>query len=295
MAVVSTYIDIFAFLRATTGLETASLIGNKGRLSSAVIAGATSLPVIPAITVSLNQFDQVTIFDGQNSEVVQVGAGMSSASTIPLLQPLSKGHAQYTTFCTDGASGSLADEIVNASAWIENICQQSLFQQTYTDETLDIPSMNASIDNQGTLVFAPRHFPVTAETGITIKSNNQDPIDYDASQVVLDTAKQVVSVPWLSVVGSSSSTWQSSPAYSRQQSLFLLVDYTAGWNPIPPDVHDAAILRTSAILARRQNTTGAVSITMGKRSQNWVVGGRAVNQMNEEAKNILTNNYIRRV
>lgn len=295
MGICSTYIDIFAFLRATTGLETASLTGNKGRLSSAVVAGAISLPIIPQLTVSLNMFDQITIFDGGNSEVCQVGADTPAGTSIPLLQPLQSNHAQYTTFCTDGVLGSLADMIVNASGWIEYVCQQSLFPQTYTNETLDIPSLSASIDNQGMLNFAPRHFPVTAETGITVKSNNQNTIDFDASQIIIDSAKQMVSVPWLSVVGSNTSTWQSAPPYSRQQNLFLLVDYTAGWNPIPPDIHDVAILRTSALLARRMNPSGAVDVVMGKRKQSFLTREGAVSQLTQEAEKILANNYIRRV
>lgn len=295
MGIVSTYIDIFAFLRATTGLETASLVGSKGRLSGAVVAGAMSLPIVPSLLQPLSMFDQITIFDSGNSEVVQVGADTSSGPSIPLLQPLQSNHAQYTAYCSDGVLGSLADAIVNASGWIEYVCQQSLFQQTYTNETLDIPSMSASLDNQGMLNFAPRHFPVLTETGITIKSNNQDSIDFDASQIIIDSAKQMVSVPWLSVVGSSTSTWQSAPPYSRQKNLFLLVDYTAGWNPIPPDVHDVAILRTSALLARRQNPTGAVDTTMGKRKMSFLTREGAVSQLTSEAEKILANNYIRRV
>src|SRR5262249_43925153 len=100
----STYIDIFAYLRATTGLETASLLGNRGRLSSAVVPGASTLPVTPTLLSPLNKFDQITIFDGLNSEVVQCGADTPSGASIQLLTPLEKGHAQYTTYCTDGGS-----------------------------------------------------------------------------------------------------------------------------------------------------------------------------------------------
>ncbi len=298
----STYIDCFQYLRATTGLETASLIGNKGRLSSAVIAGATSLPVTPNVLVALNAFDNLTIFDGQNSEQVQVGiAGAAQgSSSIPLLQPLQFAHAQYTTYCTDGTIGSLADEIVNASSWIEDQCQQSLFQQTYTNEILDIPSMAASIDNQGMLNFRPRHFPVTAVTALTIQSNQSDPIAYYQSQIILDTERQFVTVPWLSPLPSSGAgSWSlfSSPPYSRQQNLFLTITYTAGWNPIPGDIRDCAVLRTSAMLARRQNPAGAVTVKMGKRELSWHVSGKEVpdNLFNNEAKAIIFSNYKRKV
>src|SRR5260370_41993404 len=107
MTAVPTYIDCFQFMRATTGLEIASLLGNTGRLSSAVIAGATSLPVAPNTTVPRSQLDNLTIFDGPNSEQVMVGANIAANQpSIPLLQPLTFAHAQYVTYCTDGPSGT---------------------------------------------------------------------------------------------------------------------------------------------------------------------------------------------
>src|SRR5690242_16942111 len=135
------YIDCFIYQRSVTGLEKGSLIGNAGRLSSAIAAGVTSLPVIPTTSVALNQFDQITIFDGNLTEVVMVGANTQIGTTsIPLLQPTQNAHVQYTPYCTDGPMGSLADAIIEASNWIENLCQQTLFQQTYTGETLQLPS-----------------------------------------------------------------------------------------------------------------------------------------------------------
>src|SRR5262245_21877983 len=159
------YIDCFTYKRAVTGLETESLIGNIGRLTQAALVGDTSIHVGPSTTIALSQFDQLTIFDGSNSEVCMVGSGGANigASVIPLLQPLQFAHAAYTVYCTDGVMGSLADELIEASNWIENITQQNLYQQTYTNETLDIPGMRASIDNRGMLVFRPRDFPASPE------------------------------------------------------------------------------------------------------------------------------------
>lgn len=294
----STYIDCFTFLRATTGLETSSLLGSKGRLSSAVVAGATSLPVTPTLQAAINMFDQITIFDGPNSETVQCEANTTwGMSMIPLLQPLEKGHAQYTAYCTDGPLGSLADQIAAASSWIEDQAQQSLFQQAYT-ETLQLPSLSASIDNQGMLNFSPLHSPIQSDSAITVQSNVADPIIYDPSQVIIDSEKNMVSVPWLSPVGASSgNTWSaySSPPYSRQQNLFLQVTYIAGYNPIPRDINDCCILRASSILARRHNPDGAVDIQMGKRRLKFNAGQDIVNQLDQEAKNILLSNYKRKM
>lgn len=261
------YIDVFTYTRAVTGLEIDSLVGCKGRISSAVLKNGTSLPVAPNTSIALKQFDQVTVFDGLNTEVCMVGTDTNvGATSIPLLTGLQFDHAQWTTYCTDGTMGSLADELLEASQWIENITQQSLYQQSYTSETLDIPSMRASIDNRGMLVFRPRHFPISAESGITIQSSVLDPVTYDETQIIMNGAKQVVKVPWLlatSVSNNSNAAWGSPVDRSRGDNLFLLIDYTAGWSPLPGDIRDCAVLLTSEILARRQNPSGAVSIRLG--------------------------------
>lgn len=265
----NTYIDCFIYRRAVTGLESNSLLGNAGRLTSAVSAGDTNLQIGPATTVVLNQFDQVTIFDSDTSEVVVAASTVNVGSTsIPLLEPLQFDHAQYTVFCSDGVKGSLADAIVEASNWIENICQQTLFQQQYSAETLKLPTMRASINNRGNLVFRPRHFPVVSDSGIVIESNNSNPVSYDPSQIVLDGAKQVVTVPWLvSVSGSNDSAGGAALLFvpSRQDELFLDITYTAGYTPgsMPGDVRDVAVLLASEILGRRQNPTGANEIRLG--------------------------------
>lgn len=261
------YIDIYQYKRAVTGLETASLVGNIGRLTSITLAGATALAVGPATTVALSMFDQLTLFDGDSSEIVQVGTDTPIGSTsIPLLQPTQYAHPQYIAYCSDGILGSLADALVGASDWIENITQQSLFQQTYT-ETLILPTMRGSLDNRNNLVFRPRHFPVLADTGLIIKSNNADPVSYDASQIVLDGAKQVVTVPYLVNVASAQGAAQTlyGRPVSRTEKLFLTITYAAGYTPdqMPGDITDIATLFTSEIIARRQNPTGANQIQLG--------------------------------
>jgi hypothetical protein len=273
---VTAYIDAFTYKRAVTGLEIDSLLGNLGRLSSAVSKNGTSLPVTPNVSIALKQFDPVYIFDGLNSEVCMVASDTASGASIPLLTGLQFDHAQYTTYCTDGTMGSLGDELLEASNWVENITQQSLYQQTYTNETLDIPSMRASIDNRGMLVFRPRHFPISADSGITLESSVNDAIDYDAAQIILNGSKQVVKVPWLlatNVSNNSNAAWGTPVDSTRGSNLFLLASYTAGYATLPGDIRDCAVLLTSEILARRQNPSGAVSIRLGDK-QLQVTGAR---------------------
>src|SRR5689334_6799850 len=104
----NTYTDNLTYLKQPTGLVLTSYVGNTARLSGSVALGATSLPV-PATSVALSQYDAVYVFDGPNSEVLQVGAAgaVQGATSIPLQNPTAYAHAAGTPYCTDGTAGSL--------------------------------------------------------------------------------------------------------------------------------------------------------------------------------------------
>src|SRR6185312_6605476 len=163
------YLDCIQYARlAPTGLILSGYTGNMARIS-ACSAGASSLTV-PATTVALNQYDDLYLFDGSNTEVLQVGvAGAAQGVTsIPLLNPTAYAHSAGKAYCTDGTDGSLGEQIMTASQWIEDICHQSLWSSTYT-ETLRMPTMRASIDNQRSLNFRPRHSPVMSLASLTLE------------------------------------------------------------------------------------------------------------------------------
>lgn len=268
MATINTYTDPLAYIRSAAGLETNSLVGNLLRLSSSVSVGATSLPVTPTTTAQLKANDQITIFDQDLSEVVIVTADVATgASSIPVTA-ISNDHASLSIVCSDGVMGSLSDAIVRASNWIENICQQSLYQQSYSNETLLIPSMRGAFDNHHMLVIRPRHFPVEAATGLVIETNAMSPITYDASQMILDGAQQVVTVPFLASIAGSNQGYGGMfgmGRLSRATPLYLKISYTAGYpsSALPGDIADVAIMLTSEIIGRRQNPTGAAQIRLG--------------------------------
>jgi hypothetical protein len=261
------YISHFDFLREPSGLESASLLGNSGRLSSAMVAGATALPVTPTTIVTLAQFDRITLFDGPNTEVVQVASTVATGqASIPLLTGTQYVHAQYTPYCSDGGSGSLSDQIIDASTWLENICQQSLFQQTYTD-TLRMPSMRAALDNAQQLAIRPRHFPVSSVASLSLKSSQSDSLTYDPAQAIIDGTAQVVYVPALLSTGGGSTSYSLLPTRSRIANMWVTVSYVAGYPAmaIPGDVREAVMLLLSDILAKRLNPSGAYETQMGKR------------------------------
>lgn len=269
MATINTYTDPLAYIRSAAGLETNSLVGNLLRLSSSVSAGATSLPVMPSTTVQLKANDQITIFDQDLSEVVLVTSDVATGATSIPVTAISNNHESLSIVCSDGVMGSLSDAIVRASNWIENICQQSLYQQSYTSETLLIPSMRGAFDNHHMLVIRPRHFPVESATGLIIETNAMTPMTYDASQMILDGAQQVVTVPFLASLAGGNQGYGGlfggMGRMSRAASLYLKISYTAGYasSALPGDIADVAIMLTSEIIGRRQNPTGAAQLRLG--------------------------------
>jgi hypothetical protein len=268
----NTYIDCFDYTRHPSGLETASLIGNIGR-TTGVLQGATSLPVTPVLAVALNQYDQVTVFDSTQSEVLVVGAGgaVAGSSSIPLQQATQYAHAGGVAFCTDGVKGSLAQAIVDACSFLESICRQSIWESVYTTEILKMPTMRAALDNEGALFFRPRHFPITALTALAISTVQSVPgIAYDVTQAYIDSDHQTVSVPNLQPlpIGGNESQMPYTaitPPISRRTNAWLFPQYSAGYavGALPGDVHDAALLLTSETLSRRQNPTGSAEVDLG--------------------------------
>lgn len=298
------YIDHIFYTNSPEGLETASLLGNSLRLSSAVVAGATSLPIMPAgsggtsTNTDVSQFDLVTIYDGLNSEQVMVASDTTfPASSITLLAPgCVYAHAQYTPCSSKGVMGDLGTEILKASAWLENITRQSLWSTSQT-EVMNMPSMRASIDNQQILRLRTKQYPITAVTALTIQTNTSDAIAYDATQAFID-ANESISVPQLITTGSGSSTYSIiTPQVSRQMNAYVSVTYTAGYTSatMPMDVKDAAVLLTSALIARRLNPAGADGYDLGDRRIQATQRGDASpdSLLVKTAKGLLSNYTLR--
>ena len=301
------YLSHFDYIASPAGLEYASLLGNSLRLSSAVVAGATSLPVVSNTTVQLNQFDAITIYDGPLSEQVLVASATApGAGSIPIMAPfgvpytgLMNDHTQYAPCSSPGTQGDLGTEILKASAWIENVTKQSLWQTTQT-ENLKMPTMRASLDNQGALNFRTRQYPITAISslylGVTLATLQQ----YDQTQCVIDV-NELVNVPQLVPVGSgnnSSAPHVLSPVpFSRRANAWCQVTYTAGYTAatMPSDIKDAGVLRTSALLSRRQNPTGADGLDFADKKIQATQRGDSspYSLLSKEAQQILSNYSLR--
>ena len=261
----NTYITPYDYLRSPTGQETASLIGNLGKLASQANQGDTQISVTPATTKIQNVGDRITIFDGTNSEVVTVTLQASIGSTTIQTSALASAHVAQTAWCSDGASGSLADEIVSASDAIEAFCYQSLLLSTRTD-TLALQTLRASVSKDGVMILRCMNFPIQTVTGISVVTPTTT-IAVDPTQAFLDNRGQVITIYQLvpqSVI--QGSLYQATLNMRTQGNV--QVTYTSGFafSALPQRIKKAGILLTSEFLSRRYNPYGAIETQQGKRN-----------------------------
>ncbi len=262
----NTYITIADYLRSPSGHDTTTLVGNVETLSSGIAAGATSLPVSPALVVAQVSGDRITIFDGANSEVVTVGAAGATigATSIPV-SATQFAHGAGTSLCSDGTQGSLADMIVNASAQLERYCRQPLLQATYSNERLPLRSMRAAVTRDYQLVLRPKRFPVQAVSAVTASVNNGTTLTLDVAQAFLDADQQLVTLAQMTTTSGTMTFWGNlSPPILPTTPGWIQVSYTAGfaYSSLPFEIHQAAIWLTSDLLSDRQNPTGSAEMKL---------------------------------
>lgn len=273
----SAYIDPYLYRNNAPGTQTSLLLGNLARLAAPVIVGALSLTLSVPTTVEIAIFDPVYLFDGPNCEVLQASSVASVGSTtIAVSNPVASitgcqyAHAAGVTICTDGQFGSLAVAIFNGSTLVENLCKQVLWQTTYTNEQLQMPTMRAAINNQNILEFRPRHFPITALTTITLLTTQLDPVSYDPTQAFIDGDRMIVSLPNMQPIAGQNQQSvpypELMPLMGRMQYAQLQLTYTAGYaiGSLPFDVARSAVLLTNECLNTIGNPVGAAQIQRGK-------------------------------
>lgn len=277
----STYLDIFQYLRKPSGLITSGYYGNAFRFATTQAAGASSLAIpASAITEAMNAYDNLYIFDGLNSEVVQVASTVSpSVTSVSLVNPTVYQHKAGIVACSDGTSTiSLAEQIFIASQWVEDICHQSLWVSTYSNEVLTMPTMRASVNNEGVLWFRPRHFPITDLTAISIKADPLSVVQYDPTQAIIDSEQQLISirnlVPLSNTPGNSQVT-SNSPwnARSRNRQQWLTITYDSGWTNLPSTIVRACSLLVNQCFVQTANSLGADSIVEGERNVVFTMRG----------------------
>ncbi len=261
------YLTPIEYMKAPTGQETASLIGNLLRVDiGGVTQGGTSLPVTPNTSVALNDYDNLYIFDGGNSEVVQVTAATSvNAASVPISATL-YAHSAGVIVLSDGVSGSLGEALVEGSAHLERHTEQPLLATTYTNETLRLRTMEAAITSDGSLHFRPRQWPITAVSGLAILLRSGSTLTLDATQCIISSRAHSVDVPIISTTSGGMNLMGALPPLTQLDQAWIQVTYTAGfvYTNLPWDIKQAAIMLTSDVLSDRRNATGAALTRLGK-------------------------------
>jgi hypothetical protein len=213
----------------------------------------------------LNIYDEVTIFDGSNSEIATVTSTANQGATSLTVSALLFTHAAGTPIASDGTQGSLPAMIVNASTEIEAYCRQPLLASTNTNETLPLRSMRAAVTNDYRLILRPKRIPVSAVTSVVAILNASTSLALDATQAFIDADGQVVTLAMITVTGVATQFGNVSPALFPTASGWIEVTYTAGYTyaALPNDVRQACIWITSDLLSDRRNPTGAAELKLG--------------------------------
>lgn len=277
----STYVDCFQYQQQPTGFSVATYVGNQFRFSVQQSIGTTLSAPSSAIQTAMSPYSFLYIFDELNSEIVQVATETAIGSTsITLLSPTQYTHNAGVAVCSDGPSGSLGQQIFTASQWLEDICHQSLWESTYSNEILTLPTMRAAYDNQWNLHFRPRHFPITDLASITLKASNNFIVELDQTQAIIDSDQQTVDLPFTNTVNSnipqtSQYGYPFFASLNRARNAWITLGYTAGYptGQLPWTIQRAAALLTSEMYVQLSNPIGTDSITQGKRSITFFVRG----------------------
>lgn len=259
------YITPFDYRRAATGQETDSLVGNLTRLSSGVASGATALPLSDNTVVALNVYDDITIFDGTSTEVVQVATIAPIGSSSVTVSATQFAHNKGVVLCSDGPFGSLSDKIITASDMVEDITYQQLLLGSHTD-VLTLRTMQASIDNNGALTLRALNFPVQSVSSLVVTLANGTTIALDATRAFVDGGAHLIRLYQLVPTASMPSGSPFQSMLNQRTPGTITATYTSGYafGALPPRIKNACVLLCSDQLAHRDNRSGAFLTQEGK-------------------------------
>lgn len=269
----SAYIDVPAYLRAATNLETASLLGLNTTVggSGTLPAGTTTLPVANSSgwVVGL-----LWLLDGPYSEMVTVTAAPDGAHLTLAAPGTQWPHTPGVSASQGGSAGALAEIILAASGWIENYCQQGA---SATDRSLyavsraerwGLPSSRALFDRDGVLALRPGHFPVQSVSALSVECAPGQSLALDVTQIEIASAGRLIEAPSLVAVGGlpgQPNLWENG-GVSRSARQWVAVTYIGGLTAgaVPYDLRQACVWLVSDLLGQRRNPTGAAMVRMGR-------------------------------
>ncbi|HKV83328.1 MAG TPA: hypothetical protein VJN88_02150 [Ktedonobacterales bacterium] len=269
----SAYIDVPAYLRAATNLETASLLGLNTTVggSGAAPAGTTTLPVAASAGWAAGL---LWLLDGPYSEMVMVAAAPDGAHLTLAAPGTVWPHAPGVSASQTGTAGALAEIILAASGWIENYCQQGA---SATDRSLyavsraerwGLPSSRAAFDRDGVLALRPGHFPVQSVSALGVECAPGQSLSLDVTQIEIASSGRLIEAPSLAVSAGlpvQPSLWEYG-GVSRSARQWVAVTYIGGLpvGAVPYDLRQACVWLVSDLLGQRRNPSGAAMVRMGR-------------------------------
>ncbi len=268
----STYVDLPAYLRAPTNQETASLLG-----LTTTLTGAGCAPADTTLTVASSTgwaAGPLWLLDGPYSEVVSVTAAPDGSHLTLAVPGVRFAHTSGVSASQAGTSGSLAELLLRASAWIEGYCRQgssatdcSLFAVSRS-ERWGMPSTRASLDRDGVLTVRPGHFPLQSIAALAVEFAPGDALTLDVSQLELPSAGRLIEAPLLltAAAGPGQLALLETSGLSRSRRQWATLTYTGGVpiGAVPYDLQQACIWIASDLLAQRRNPSGAAAVRQGK-------------------------------
>ncbi|HEX6818440.1 MAG TPA: hypothetical protein VF120_08700 [Ktedonobacterales bacterium] len=181
-------------------------------------------------------------------------------------------HAAGVSASQAGASVSLADAILRASAWMENYCRQgtptgdrSLYAISRT-ERWGMPGTRAWLDGDAVLAVRPGHFPVQSVASVSVTLLDATALSLDVSQSQVASSGRLIEQPLTLTAFTALPVVPSGPLLSRSRRAWVSVAYTGGVSPgsLPYDMAQACVWATSELLGERRNPWGAASVRQGK-------------------------------
>lgn len=268
------YTDIQSLrLARAPALDYQSYLGASTVLSAPTTVGGTTLTVTSSAGVDAGQM--VFILDGAQSEIVfsDPTAPTPSETSITIQAPGCQFiHAPMTDVSTAGPSGALALTIRQASAYLENYCQQGtigdrgLLTKTRT-ERLRMPTTRAMIDPSYALSVRPRSLPIQSVSALSIEYAPGAAFTLDPSQIEMDSTARSFRVPVMTPLGGGPISAQliDFAPVGRGDQAWCVLTYVAGvsWTTMPWDLQMACEFIAQEFLAYAENPTGAAMLREG--------------------------------
>ena len=175
--------------------------------------------------------------------------------------------------------------ISRASEMVNNFTQRDFMVQNLTAEKAD-----TVVDTQGNIVVYPRVVPIQSITAMKVV--------YGTVEVDLTVTQNGVTVfdipePKFRAVSPNESTLiMTGPTlldfkYLLQYETYTELDYRGGYTDVPEDIKEATLLYALDMFSKRQNLSGAQSITQGGVSISYGTGGGGRSDFVLDAETIL--------